>query len=85
MTGYQATMLEAAMIKLDDLRHRMPKAGGLVIAPTIEMAKYFVELIEIMEGETPMLVHSQLPNAESRIAAFRNSSKKWLVSVAMVS
>jgi superfamily II DNA or RNA helicase len=49
------------------------------------MAKYFVELIEIMEGEAPMLVHSQLPNAESRIAAFRNSSKKWLVSVAMVS
>jgi superfamily II DNA or RNA helicase len=85
MTGYQATMLEAAMIKLDDLRNRMPKAGGLVIAPTIEMAKYFVELIEIMEGETPMLVHSQLPNAESRIAAFRNSAKKWLVSVAMVS
>jgi len=85
MTGYQATMLEAAMIKLDDLRNRMPKAGGLVIAPSIEMAKYFVELIEIMEGETPMLVHSQLPNAESRIAAFRNSSKKWLVSVAMVS
>ncbi len=85
MTGYQATMLEAAMIKLDDLRNRMPKAGGLVIAPSIEMAKYFVELIEIMEGEAPMLVHSQLPNAESRIAAFRNSSKKWLVSVAMVS
>ena len=85
MSGYQATMLEAAMIKLDDLRNRMPKAGGLVIAPSIEMAKYFVELIEIMEGEAPMLVHSQLPNAESRIAAFRNSSKKWLVSVAMVS
>ena len=85
LTGYQATMLEAAMIKLDDLRNRMPKAGGLVIAPTIEMAKYFVELIETMEGEAPILVHSQLPNAESRIAAFRNSNKKWLVSVAMVS
>ncbi len=85
MTGYQATMLEAAMIKLDDLRNRMPKAGGLVIAPSIEMAKYFVELIEIMEGEAPMLVHSQLPNAETLISAFRNSAKKWLVSVAMVS
>lgn len=85
MSGYQATMLEAAMIKLDDLRNRMPRAGGLIIAPSIEMAKYFVELIEAMEGESPILVHSQLPNAESRIAAFRNSSKKWLVSVAMVS
>jgi superfamily II DNA or RNA helicase len=85
LSGYQATMMEAAMIKLDDLRHRMPKAGGLVIAPTIEMAKYFVQLIAIMEGDTPMLVHSQLPNADSKIAAFRNSDKKWLVSVAMVS
>jgi superfamily II DNA or RNA helicase len=85
LSGYQATMLEAAMIKLDDLRHRMPKAGGLVIAPTIEMAKYFVQLITIMEGDAPMLVHSQLPNADGKIAAFRNSDKKWLVSVAMVS
>ena len=85
LTGYQATMLEAAMIKLDDLRNRMPRAGGLVIAPTIEMAEYFVKLIEFMEGETPILVHSQLPNAEGKIAAFRTTDKKWLVSVAMVS
>lgn len=85
LTGYQATMLEAAMIKLDDLRNRMPRAGGLVIAPTIEMAEYFVKLIEFMEGDTPILVHSQMPNAEGKIAAFRTTDKKWLVSVAMVS
>lgn len=85
LTGYQATMLEAAMIKLDDLRNRMPRAGGLVIAPTIEIAEYFVKLIEFMEGDTPILVHSQMPNAEGKIAAFRTTDKKWLVSVAMVS
>jgi superfamily II DNA or RNA helicase len=85
LTGYQASMLEAAMIKLDDLRNRMPRAGGLVIAPTIEMAEYFVKLIEFMEGDSPILVHSQMPNAEGKIAAFRSTDKKWLVSVAMVS
>ena len=37
--SYQATMLEWACKKLDELRYRMPDAGGLVIAPNIEMAK----------------------------------------------
>ena len=83
--GYQATMLECAAQKLHELRHRMPNAGGLVIAPSIEMAEYMVKLIEIIEGETPILVHSQLPNPESKIRAFRNTDKRWLVSVAMVS
>jgi superfamily II DNA or RNA helicase len=83
--GYQATMLEYANQKLNDLRLRMPDAGGLVIAPSIEMAKYMVDLIEHVEGERPILVHSQMPNAETRIDAFRKTDKRWLVSVAMVS
>src|SRR5262249_11097727 len=40
--GYQATMLEYASHKLNDLHERMPEAGGLIIAPSIEMAEYFV-------------------------------------------
>ena len=63
----------------------MPNAGGLVIAPSIEMAEYMVELLELLEGERPMLVHSQMPNPNSKIKAFRNTEKRWLVSVAMVS
>lgn len=85
LDGYQATMLEWGSQKLTDLRLRMPEAGGLVIAPTIEMAEYMVNLIELLEGERPLLVHSQMPNPESRIKAFRNTDKRWLVSVAMVS
>lgn len=83
--GYQATMLEWGGQKLTELRHRMPDAGGLVIAPTIELAEYMVALIELLEGERPMLVHSQSANAEGTIKAFRNTDKRWLVSVAMVS
>jgi hypothetical protein len=83
--GYQATMLECAGEKLSELRDRMPNAGGLVIAPSIEMAEYFVRLIEVLEGETPMLVHSQMPNPDRKIKAFRNTDRRWLVSVAMVS
>ena len=85
LDGYQATRLDRAGQKLTELRNRMPDAGGLVIAPSIEMAEYMVSLIERMEGEKPILVHSQLPNADSKINAFRRTDKRWLVSVAMVS
>lgn len=83
--GYQGTMFEYAREKLSELRYRMPDAGGLVIAPSIEMANYWVKLIELMDGETPSLVHSQMPNAEGRIDAFRHTDKRWIVSVAMIS
>jgi len=83
--GYHASMLEAAIEKLDDLRLRMPRAGGLVVAPNIEMADYFADLLERLEGERPMVVHTQTQNPEGRIQAFRGSDHRWLVSVAMVS
>jgi superfamily II DNA or RNA helicase len=84
-SGYQATMLECAGEKLTDLRDRMPNAGGLVIAPSIEMAEYFARLITAIEGDAPLLVHSHMPNPEGKIRAFRNTDRRWLVSVAMVS
>lgn len=83
--GYQATMLEYASHKLNDLRERMPEAGGLIIAPSIEMAEYFVRLVELVEGETPILVHNKVQNPDGKIDAYRKTDKRWLVSVAMVS
>jgi superfamily II DNA or RNA helicase len=84
-TGYQATMLEYAGQKLNDLRERMPDAGGLIIAPSIEMAEYFVRLVELVENETPILVHNKVQNPDGKIDAYRKTDKRWLVSVAMVS
>jgi superfamily II DNA or RNA helicase len=78
-------MVDAAPHQLTDLRNRMPEAGGLVIAPSIELAEYFVDLIEKLEGERPFLVHSKMQNPENKIDAFRKSTSRWLVSVAMVS
>ena len=83
--SYQATMLESACKKLDDIRYRMPEAGGLVIAPNIEMAKYMAKLIEIIEGEAPTIVHSHESSSGRRIKAFKNTTKRWIVSVAMIS
>lgn len=83
--GYQGTMIEWASAKLNDLRYRMPDAGGLVIAPSIEMAEYMVRLMEKMEGESPALVHSQMQNVDGKIESFRHTDKRWIVSVAMIS
>jgi superfamily II DNA or RNA helicase len=83
--GYQWTMVEAGSEKLDDIRNRMPEAGGLVIAPNIEMAEYFVKVIEAIEGERPVIVHSEKSDSDERIAAFKNSTRRWIVSVAMIS
>ncbi len=83
--GYQGTMVEWASAKIDDLRLRMPDAGGLVIAPSIEMAEYFVKVIEQIDGERPIIVHSGQTDSEEKINAFRNTNKRWIVSVAMIS
>ena len=84
MTGYQASMVEAGIEKLNQLRYTMPEAGGLVIAPNIEIAEFMAELLEKLDGEKPIVVHSQLANAEDKIKQFKNTNRKWLVSVAMV-
>lgn len=84
MSGYQASMVEAGIDKLNQLRYTMPEAGGLVIAPNIEIAEFMAELLEKLDGEKPIIVHSQLANAEDKIKQFKNTNRKWLVSVAMV-
>lgn len=84
MTGYQASMIEAGIEKLNQLRYMMPEAGGLVIAPNIEIAEFMADLLEKLDGEKPLVVHSQLANPEDKIKQFRNTNRKWLVSVAMV-
>ena len=85
LTSYQATMLKYGIEKLDEQRLSIPNAGGLVIAPNIEMAEYMADILEKLEGERPTIVHSNLTNSEQRIAAFRNTTQRWIVSVAMIS
>ena len=83
--SYQATMLEWGIQKLDDLRLSMQESGGLVIAHSIEMAEYMADLLQVLEGERPFIVHNQVANADEKIKAFKTCSSRWLVSVGMVS
>ena len=85
LNSYQASMLEWGIAKLGDIKERLPNAGGLVIAPNIKVAEYMADILKELTGEKPMLVHSNLSNAEGLIEAFRESDKDWIVSVAMIS
>ena len=85
LIGYQASMMEWAIDKLDELRLEMPNAGGLIIAPSIEFAEYFAKLVEIIDGEPGIVVHSHMTNPDQKIDRFRKTNSRWLISVGMVS
>ena len=92
LDSYHASMLEWASKKLELLRSKpegefgKPNAGALIIAPSIEMADYFAELITMKyPEEKPIVVHSMSRSSEAKIEAFRKGTKKWLVSVNMIS
>jgi len=62
-----------------------PDAGGLVIASDQDHARAIATRLESVSGERPELVMSDEPGASRRIADFASSSRRWLVSVLMVS
>ncbi len=87
MNGYQASMIEHAIEKLEERKMRLPQAGGLIIAPSIEVANYMAKIIELKTNKKPLVVHNEEGAKESkdRIKRFRkNFTDDWLVSVDMV-
>ena len=62
-----------------------PDAGGLVIASDQDHARAIAARLATISGERPELVMSDEPDASRRIADFAASSRRWLVSVLMVS
>ena len=74
---------DATLSKVRADGHR--DAGGLVVASDQEHARAIAARLEQVAGETPEIVMSDEPEASARIAAFSASSRRWLVSVLMVS
>lgn len=80
----QDYMLSLAMAQLTTLRQDDPNAGGLVVASSIAHAEDITQQLEAA-GLAVCLVTSQDPNAHAKLAAFRDATTPWLVSVGMVS
>jgi superfamily II DNA or RNA helicase len=80
-----ARVIEAADRRLSKVRKGMPDAAGLVIAGDHEDARAYAAVIRRLTGERPVVVLSDDRSASRKIAAFTDSSDKWLVAVRMVS
>jgi superfamily II DNA or RNA helicase len=78
-------VLRDADAKLSEVRGGHPDAGGLVVAIDKEHAANIAARLERISGERPEIVTSDEPDASARIAAFSAGTRRWLVSVLMVS
>jgi superfamily II DNA or RNA helicase len=74
---------DARLSKIRASGHR--DAGGLVVASDKESATRIAGRLERIAIERPEVVTSDEPDSSARIAAFRTSGRRWLVSVLMVS
>lgn len=81
----QASMLEAGIEQLERTKELLPQAAGLVIAPSIPMAKYMAKILEKLTGEKPYIVHNDESGSHNLIDVFKNNDKDWIVSVDMIS
>jgi superfamily II DNA or RNA helicase len=71
--------------QLNELRRRVPNAGGLVVCEDIEKAKHQLQLLQKCTGEYPVLVHSDDDDSRDKLERFKTSSDKWIVAVQMIS
>jgi superfamily II DNA or RNA helicase len=80
--GIALRLMLQARRRLERVRADHPEAGGLVIARDIEHARGLADLLR-EQGDRVHLVHSQDPEAATRLTAFRDGHGDWLVSVDM--
>jgi superfamily II DNA or RNA helicase len=82
---WMPSVLRAADVRLSEVRHAIPDAGGLVIATDQDAARAYAKLLHEITGEQPTVVLSDEKDSSSRIETFAASERRWMVAVRMVS
>lgn len=82
---WMPAVLKAADLRLTEVRHTIPDAGGLVIATDQTTARAYAELILQITGTVATVVLSDEKEASDRIETFAKSETRWMVAVRMVS
>ncbi|MDD1014325.1 DEAD/DEAH box helicase [Pseudomonas rubra] len=70
--------------RLDEIRCKIPDAGGLVVATNIRHAHQIAEVLR-SQGEECLVVTTRTPGAQHLINDFREGRGKWIVAVGMIS
>ena len=65
--------------------HGMPDAAGLVLASDQDDARAYAEIVERVTGEKPVVILSDDPKANKKIAAFTDGMQRIAVCVRMIS
>lgn len=83
-------VIRAANQKLDEVRSLgFENAGGLILAKDQESALSLANVLEEITGEKATVAISNMPDdmkeASKEISSYRDSNKKWIVAVKMVS
>lgn len=76
-------VLTLGIKRLSSLRQHDPKAGGLVVAASIQHAEEITQRLEDAH-QTVCLVTSHDPTAHTQLETFRDADTAWIVSVGMV-
>ncbi|MGX5680493.1 DEAD/DEAH box helicase [Schumannella luteola] len=82
---WMQAVLRAADVRLGEVRHSIPDAGGLVIATDQQSARAYAALLQGITGEQPTVVLSDEKESSARIEEFAGSTRRWMVAVRMVS
>jgi superfamily II DNA or RNA helicase len=82
---WMPAVIAAADTRLQQKRHHMPDAGGMIIASDQTAARAYAGLLTTITGEAPTVVLSDDPGSSDRITEFAKGTSRWLVAVRMVS
>lgn len=78
-------VLNAANVRLTEVRESVPDAGGLVIATDQQAARAYARILHRITGVSPTVVVSDEKASSKRITDFAASNSRWMVAVRMVS
>ncbi|TDX20278.1 DEAD/DEAH box helicase [Pectobacterium versatile] len=78
-------ILTLAVSRLIAIREDNPKAGGLIVASSVQHAMFILQILQEVFFQSAILVTYKDPMSAGKIDQFRYSSTQWIVSVGMVS
>lgn len=78
-------LIEESSKKLNAIRKRIPNAGGLIVAASVEHANRIVTILEDKFSEQAYVATYRVNDPQQIINAFKHNTEKWIVAVGMIS
>ncbi|WP_370978580.1 DEAD/DEAH box helicase [Agaribacterium sp. ZY112] len=78
-------ILQQAITKLDEVRRFNPNAGGLIVTSSVRHARFIERIMSTSLNEDSLVITHHDPRAHLSLKQYRASTKKWVISVGMIS